>query len=171
MSFAIIYIYPAIGISRPVHQLGKTRTPANREVHSANTDRYAHNRCDAVERQDKKAPWKNAETIRTIKTKTPAKALGRKIEVEPVNRSPSPSIHMARGVPTTSIAFGREAVPRKRGITRTFCSCMSGPASGEAAPAIYNLPPHTTGSERCQRVRSCWHEPVRPSSHPCTSEG
>ena len=32
-----IDIYPAIGISRPVYQLGKTCTPANREVHNPQT--------------------------------------------------------------------------------------------------------------------------------------
>ena len=62
---------------------------------------------------------------------------------------------MAGAFPTTSIAFGREAAPQKRGITRTFCSCMSRPVSGEPAPAMYNMHPlPTTGSERCQRVMS-----------------
>ena len=73
----------------------------------------------------------------------------------PTRISPSLSIHTAGAFSTTSIAFGREAAPQKRGINRTFCSCMSRPVSGQPAPAMYNL--HlipTTGSEQCQRVIS-----------------
>ena len=39
---AYIYIHTAIGISRPVYQLGKTRTPANREVHNPQTPTDTH---------------------------------------------------------------------------------------------------------------------------------
>ena len=37
-----IYIYTAIGISRPVYQLGKTSTLANREVHNPQTPTDTH---------------------------------------------------------------------------------------------------------------------------------
>ena len=61
--------------------------------------------------------------------------------------------------PTTSMALWWDTPPRNRGLTRTFCRCVSRPASYQPPPQMYNIQPLPTNVlERHQRSISRRHE-------------
>ena len=81
------------------------------------------------------------------------------IKVQPMHPGLSNSFHMAGTPPTTSMALWWDTPPRKRGLTRTFCRCVSRPASYQPPPQMYNIQLLPTNVlERHQRSISRRHE-------------